>query len=145
VLDLTGGPGTSADPRFQTTVDRLKHADEIDALVGGWIRRHTLAEVLDAFDKAEAAIGPVYDIAQIFEDPQYQARESVTTVQDEDLGPVRMQNVFPRLSRTPGRIRHAGPRLGQHTDTVIDALVADGELSPEAGERIKAKSRGKQT
>lgn len=141
VLDLTGGPGTSDDPRFQTNTDRMTHVEEIDGIVGGWIGRHTLAEVLDAFEKAEAAIGPVYDIGQIFEDPQYQARASITTVQDEDLGPMRMQNVFPRLSRTPGRIRHAGPRLGQHTDTVIDELVAGGKLSADGGERIKAKAR----
>jgi formyl-CoA transferase len=128
VLLLTGGPEAADDPRFQTNLDRVKHVEEIDAIVGGWIARHTLPEVLKAFEEVEAAIAPVYDIAQIFEDPQFQARESITTVPDEDLGPVRMQNVFPILSRTPGRIRFAGPRLDQHRAEILDELRRAGKL-----------------
>jgi formyl-CoA transferase len=124
VLDLTGGPGTSDDPRFQTNIDRVKNVDAIDAIVGGWIARHDLREVVDTFERVEAAIAPIYDIEQIFNDPQYIARESVTRVDDEDLGPVRMQNVFPRLSRTPGRIRFAGPRIDQHRREILEELAA---------------------
>jgi formyl-CoA transferase len=138
VLDLTGGPGTSKDPRFLTNADRVKHVEEVDAIVGGWIARHTLTEVLDAFEKAEAAIGPVYDVAQICEDPQYKARESVTTVQDKDLGPLRMQNVFPKMMRTPGRIRHAGPSIAEHQNDVIGELQKAGKLSPEVASRLIA-------
>jgi formyl-CoA transferase len=116
----------------------VRHVEEVDAIVGGWIAKHTLDEVLDAFEKAEAAIGPVYDIAQICEDPQYLARESVTTVQDADLGPLRMQNVFPRMLRTPGRIKHAGPRVGEHQREVLDELVERG-LSAEVAARLRAK------
>ena len=138
VLELTGGPGTADDPRFRTNADRVRHIEEVDAIVGGWIARHTLKEVLDAFEKAEAAIGPVYDIAQICEDPQYLARESITTVDDADLGPLRMQNVFPRMLRTPGRIRHAGPRIGAHQREVLDELVERG-LPAEVAARLRAK------
>jgi crotonobetainyl-CoA:carnitine CoA-transferase CaiB-like acyl-CoA transferase len=101
--------------------------------------------VLEAFDKAEAAIGPVYDVGQIFEDPQYQARDSVTTIEDKDLGPLRMQNVFPRLSRTPGRIKHGGPRLGEHSAEVLDELTRAGRISPELAARValRAKPRSK--
>lgn len=140
VLELTGGPGTADDPRFRTNADRVRHIDEVDGIVGGWIARHTLAEVLEAFEKAEAAIGPVYDIAQICEDPQYIARESITTVDDPDLGPLRMQNVFPRMLRTPGRVRHAGPRMGQHQREVLDELVESGTLSAEVAARLRAKA-----
>ena len=140
VLELTGGPGTADDPRFRTNADRVRHIDEVDGMVGGWIARHTLAEVLEAFEKAEAAIGPVYDIAQICEDPQYIARESITTVDDPDLGPLRMQNVFPRMLRTPGRVRHAGPRMGQHQREVLDELVESGTLSAEVAARLRAKA-----
>ncbi len=138
VLELTGGKDAVNDPRFRTNADRVKHIEEVDGMVGGWIARHTLKEVLDAFETAEAAIGPVYDIAQIFEDPQYIARESITTVDDEDLGPLRMQNVFPKMMRTPGRIRHAGPRIGRHQGEVLDELVARG-LPAEVAERLRAK------
>ena len=124
VLDLTGGPGTSDDPRFQTNRDRVRHVDAIDAIVGGWIARRDLDEVVATFEQAEAAIAPIYDVAQAMDDPQYLARGTVATIEDEDLGPVRMPNVFPTLSRTPGRIRFAGARLNQHREQILAELAA---------------------
>jgi len=141
VLELTGGKGTADDPRFRTNADRVRHVEEVDGIVGGWIARHTLKEVLDAFEAAEAAIGPVYDIGQICEDPQYLARESITTVDDPDLGLLKMQNVFPRMVRTPGRIRHAGPRLGEHQREVLEELIERG-LPAEVAARLSAKAPG---
>jgi crotonobetainyl-CoA:carnitine CoA-transferase CaiB-like acyl-CoA transferase len=134
VLDLTGGPGTADDPRFQTNLDRIRHVEDVDAIVGGWIGRHDLPEVLETFEKVEAAIAPIYDIAQIFADPQYLARESVTTVEDEDLGPVKMQNVFPKLSRTPGRVRFAGARVDQHREEILRELRLAGKLPRSSGD-----------
>jgi formyl-CoA transferase len=137
VMNLVGGPGTGDDPRYATNVERVKRADEVDTMVADWIRARTLSEVLDAFEKVEAAIGPVYDAAQILQDPQYLARESVTTVQDADLGPLKMQNVFPRMLRTPGRIKHAGPRIGEHQAEIIGDLERAGKLTPEAAARLR--------
>ncbi len=142
VLNLCGGEGTADDPRYATNVERVKRADEVDGMVADWIGARTLKEVLDAFEKVEAAIGPIYDAAQIVEDPQYLARESFTTVADADLGPLRMQNVFPRMSRTPGRIRHAGPRMGEHQAEVIGELVESGALPAEVAVRLRAKVPG---
>ncbi len=65
-----------------------------------------------AFEAQEAVIGPIYSIADIFEDPQYAARETITTVDDPVLGRARVQNAVPRLSATPGRVRHLGRDLG---------------------------------
>jgi crotonobetainyl-CoA:carnitine CoA-transferase CaiB-like acyl-CoA transferase len=143
VLELTGGKAVAEDPRFATNMGRVQHVEEVDGIVGGWIGRHTLAEVLDAFDKAEAAIGPVYDVAQILEDPQYQARDSVTTIADKDLGPLRMQNVFPRLSRTPGRIKHGGPRIGEHSRDVLQEMMRSGKIDAALGERVMAWAKQK--
>lgn len=122
VLALTGGPAAADDPRFQTNADRVRHVEAIDAIVGGWIAAHDLEDVVAAFEKVEAAIAPIYDIGQIFRDPQFLARESIATVADADLGPVRMQNVFPRLSRTPGAIRFPGARIDQHRREILDEL-----------------------
>ena len=132
VLELTGGPGTADDPRFQTNADRVKHVDTIDAIVGGWIAQHDLSEVIDTFEKVEAAIAPIYDIAQIFEDPQFKARESIATVPDDDFGQVRMQNVFPRLSRTPGSIRFTGAHIDQHREEILAELRKAGKLKEAA-------------
>jgi formyl-CoA transferase len=142
VLELTGGPSAADDPRFRTNLDRVRHVEEIDAIVGGWIARHDLTEVVETFEEAEAAIAPIYDIEQIFSDPQFVARESVATVEDEDLGPLRMQNVFPRLSRTPGTIRFAGARIDQHRDEILAELRAAGHMPSSAGTRSEPGTKG---
>ena len=94
-------------------------------MVGDWIARHTQSDAIAAFEAAEAAIAPIYDIADIMADPQYQALESILTVEDEELGPIKMQNVLFRLSETPGAIRSTGPRLGEHNAEVYGALGLD--------------------
>jgi crotonobetainyl-CoA:carnitine CoA-transferase CaiB-like acyl-CoA transferase len=119
VLLLTGGQDAADDPRFSTSESRIEHVEEIDAIVGGWIAMRTLEEVLREFEDAQAAIAPVYSVEQIFADPQYQARHDIVDIADPELGTVRMQNAFPLLSRTPGEVRFAGPRLGQHTKEIL--------------------------
>ena len=137
VLTLTGGTAVADDPRFQTAEGRRKHNDELDQIVGAWIGQRTLVEVLAQFEAAEAAIAPVYDIEQILADAQYKARNDVITVEDPELGPLRMQNVFPFMSRTPGQVRFSGPRLGEHNREIwcdefgvpqetLDALRSEG-------------------
>ena len=82
----------------------------------------TQQEIVDVFEGHEAAVAPVYDIAQIFEDPHFAARGAIVTVEDEQLGPTRTANVFPRLTETPGAVRHLGPRPGAETDEVLQEL-----------------------
>ena len=132
VLDLTGGAGTADDPRFQSNLSRVEHVDAIDLIVGGWIARHDLAEVVETFKQVQAAIAPIYDVEQIFADPQYRARNSIVSIPDEDLGQIAMQNVFPTLSRTPGRIRFAGANVDQHRAEILAELRAAGRLKDES-------------
>ena len=119
VLTLCGGGKVADDPRFATPQGRVENIDEVDEIVASWIRKRDLDEVLEKFEKAEAAIGPAYNIAQIFKDPQYKARNDIVTVPDDELGPIRMANAFPFLSKTPAKIRHSGPPLGQHNQEVF--------------------------
>jgi crotonobetainyl-CoA:carnitine CoA-transferase CaiB-like acyl-CoA transferase len=119
VLRLVGRPDLVEQPWFSSARERVAHVDELDGAVQAWIAERDLDTVVDAFEEAGAALFPVYDVAQLLADPQVQARDAVTTVDDEDLGPLRMQNVWFRLSRTPGRIRFPGRRLGQDTDAVL--------------------------
>jgi formyl-CoA transferase len=83
--------------------------------------------VIAAFEAAEAVIGPIYSIADIFKDPQYAARETITHVDDPVLGRARLQNVFPRLSDTPGQVRHLGGALGADNDEVFCAQLGHTE------------------
>ncbi|MFE7124698.1 CaiB/BaiF CoA transferase family protein [Streptomyces sp. NPDC057617] len=122
VMRLVGRPELIDESWFTTGSGRAAHADVLDEAVGGWIARHTRAEVMAAFEKAEAAVAPVYDIRDIMDDPQYRALDTVTEVPDPELGPLRMQNVLFRLSETPGAIRWAGRPHGADTDAVLTEL-----------------------
>jgi crotonobetainyl-CoA:carnitine CoA-transferase CaiB-like acyl-CoA transferase len=110
------------NPRYRTNAERVQHADELDAIIGGFIARMTLAENMDFFGRAEVTVGPIYDIAQIIEDPHVKAREMVAAYPDEEMGSVPMHCVVPRLSGTPGAIRRAAPRLGEHNAEILGAL-----------------------
>ncbi|MFD7390998.1 CaiB/BaiF CoA transferase family protein [Streptomyces sp. NPDC059852] len=122
VMRLVGRPDLIDEPWFATGADRARHADVLDRAVGDWIARHTRADVLAAFEKAEAAVAPVQDVRDVMTDPQYAALDTVTTVDDPELGALRMQNVLFRLSATPGAIRWAGRPHGADTDEVLTGL-----------------------
>ena len=130
VMRLVGRPELIDEPWFATGADRARHADILDAAVGDWIAQRTRTEVLAAFEKAEAAVAPIQDVRDVMSDPQYQALDTITTVDDPELGPLRMQNVLFRLSATPGAIRWTGRPHGADTDTVLSELgLTDTELT----------------
>ncbi|MFG2144650.1 CaiB/BaiF CoA transferase family protein [Streptomyces sp. NPDC048696] len=126
VIRLVGRPELILEPWFTTGAGRAEHADILDEAVGGWIARRTREEAMAAFEKAEAAIAPVYDIREVMADPQYRALDTLTTVDDPELGPLRMQNVLFRLSETPGAIRWAGRPHGADTEAVLTELGLSG-------------------
>ncbi|MFJ1970706.1 CaiB/BaiF CoA transferase family protein [Streptomyces sp. NPDC087903] len=122
VMHLVGRPELIGEPWFATGAERAEHCEVLDAAVGTWIAERTRDEVLAAFEKAEAAVAPIQDVREVMTDPQYLALDTVTTVDDPELGPLRMQNVLFRLSATPGAIRWAGRPHGADTDTVLTEL-----------------------
>ncbi|MDX3844004.1 CaiB/BaiF CoA transferase family protein [Streptomyces europaeiscabiei] len=122
VMRLVGRPELIDEPWFGSGAERARHADVLDEAVGAWIARHTREEVIDVFEKAEAAVAPIQDVREVMTDPQYRALDTITTVDDPDLGPLRMQNVLFRLSATPGAIRWAGRAHGADTDSILTEL-----------------------
>ncbi|WP_409472668.1 CaiB/BaiF CoA transferase family protein [Streptomyces sp. HC307] len=122
VMRLVGHPDLIDEPWFATGAGRARHCDVLDKAVGDWIAQRTRTEVLAAFEKAEAAVAPIQDVRDVMTDPQYAALGTITTVDDPDLGPLRMQNVLFRLSATPGAIRWAGRPHGADTDAVLTEL-----------------------
>ncbi|MFF3667965.1 CaiB/BaiF CoA transferase family protein [Microtetraspora malaysiensis] len=122
VMRLVGRPEFIDEPWFTTGAGRVRHADELDGAVAAWVARHTRDEVLAAFEEAQAAVAPVYDVRDVMADPQIAALDAITTVEDPELGPLRMQNVMFRLSETPGAIRWTGRPHGADTDEVLGAL-----------------------
>jgi crotonobetainyl-CoA:carnitine CoA-transferase CaiB-like acyl-CoA transferase len=135
VMRLVGRPEFIEEPWFQKGSERAKHADELDEAVGSWISERTTDEVVEAFEEANAAITPIYNIADIMQDPQYQALDSIITVDDSELGPIKMQNVLFRLSETPGEVKWSGPRLGEHNEEVYGELGIDEERLEELAEK----------
>ncbi|OZF29378.1 CoA transferase [Rhodococcus sp. 14-2483-1-2] len=122
VLVLVGHPEVLDEPWFATGRQRAAHADLLDEYVGGWIAERTKDVVIDEFEKAGAAVAPVYKPSDLLSDPQVNAIEMVTTVEDDDLGPVRMQNVMWRMGGSPGRIRYTGRKHGADTDQVLTEI-----------------------
>jgi crotonobetainyl-CoA:carnitine CoA-transferase CaiB-like acyl-CoA transferase len=131
VMRLVGQPEVIAEPWFASGEQRAGHAARLDEAVGGWIAQRPLAEVVRAFEEAEAAVAPIYDIRDIMADPQFAALESIVTIPDDELGPIKMQNVMFRLSDTPGRVRWAGRPIGADNAAVYGEMVGldDAELT----------------
>jgi crotonobetainyl-CoA:carnitine CoA-transferase CaiB-like acyl-CoA transferase len=121
VLRLVGHPEVVGEPWFQTGAGRAQHGDQLDGYVAAWIGEHDRDTVVAAFADADAAVAPIYDVADVMSDPQYEALESITTVSDPELGQVKMQNVLFRLLETPGRIAWAGRPLGADNEVVYRA------------------------
>ncbi len=117
---LLGLLGVGDQERFSTFEGRTAHRDELDLLVGDWIAARPSDEVLAEFEAVEAAIAPVYTMADLLADDHVLEREAIVEVDG-----VHMQGPVARLSRTPGRVRHAGRPLGADTDAVL-ADLADG-------------------
>lgn len=115
-------PDLAEDPRFRDVEGRLAHADELDAIIQEWMSRHTRAEILARFEAAEATLAPVYNIEDIVHDPHVQEREMIRKVHDPDLGELWMQDVFPRMSLTPGGIRWPGRKLGEDNTEIYGRL-----------------------
>ncbi len=129
VMRLVGRPEFLDEPWFAKGSERAKHADELDEAVGTWISGRTREEVAEAFDEAGAAVAPIYNIEDIMEDPQYRALDSIVTVDDPELGPMKMQNVLFRLSETPGEVGWPGPKLGEHNEEVYGEMgLGEDEL-----------------
>ena len=136
VMKIVGRPDLVDNDWFATGRGRAEHVDELDEVVGTWIARHDADTVVAAFAEAQAAVAPIYDIADIMSDPQYAALRSIVTVDDADLGPIKMQNVLFRLSDTPGAIRWSGRAKGADTDAVL------GELGIGADELARLREQG---
>jgi len=122
VFRSIGRPELIEDPRFRVNGERVKHAEELDAIIGAFIAERTQAENVAFFEQAEVTIGPIYDITQILEDPHVIERELLADYPDADMGSFPMHHVVPRFSDTPGSIRTAAPKLGQHNRELLSAL-----------------------
>jgi len=118
VLAVIGCDDPSQRARFGRSGPRLEAAEDLDALVAAWIARHDRRHVLDTFTRDRIPAAPVNDLADLFADPHVRERGSLIDIDDADLGTLTLVAPTPKLSATPGRIRHTGPALGEHNREV---------------------------
>ena len=120
--ETMGRPELAADARYATHAARGDNQAELDALISDWTRTWTLNDLLARLEEAGIPCGRVYRAPDMLEDPQFQARGSIVETDHPVFGRIKMQNAFPTLSATPGRVRWPGPALGEHTDAVLSEI-----------------------
>lgn len=125
------------EPRFLDNPARVEHREEINSIVAEWISQRTLPEVAEIFDPRGIPYAPVYDMADVFQNEHYLAREMLVRVLDSQLGDAVVQNVVPKFSKTPGAVNHLGPRPGEHNEEIYC-----GELGMTAADLARLKEAG---
>jgi crotonobetainyl-CoA:carnitine CoA-transferase CaiB-like acyl-CoA transferase len=136
LCEAMGQPGLADHPDYATHRARGENQQAIDDLVAAWTRHHDSQTVVDILAEAGVPAGLVYRAPDMLEDPHFQARDSIVEVPDRHGKPLPMQNVFPRLNDTPGRIRHVGPALGEHTETILADWLG---YSPDTLDALRAE------
>jgi formyl-CoA transferase len=139
LADAMGRPDLKTEPKFQDHAARGRNQAELDGVIGAWTATQSLPELLDLLDAASVPASRVFRAPDMLEDPQFAARGSIVETPHPVFGAIKMQNAFPKLSDTPGKVRWPGPALGEHTREVLsqrlgctsedlDALAAKGVI-----------------
>ena len=131
LLRCIGREELITDPRFRTNADRVRHGEELDAIIAGYIAALTLEQTLAHFDAAGVTIGPIMD-AQMLEHDRYVAeREAVIEVPDDEMpgGWLPMHGMVPRLSETPGILARPAPQIGEHNAQILAPLLGEAEYA----------------
>jgi crotonobetainyl-CoA:carnitine CoA-transferase CaiB-like acyl-CoA transferase len=126
-----GQPDMPDDPKYASNPKRFENRAELDVIFNQWFADHTQSEAIETFEREGGTLAPIYSISQIFKDPQFLAREAIVPVHDDDYGEVRLQNVVPRLTNSPGEVRHTARDLGADNGAVYGDLLDlnDGDIA----------------
>lgn len=136
LTEAMGRPDLKDDPKFVSHAARGENQQALDAIIARWTSGFVLGDLLALLEAKGIPASRVFRAPDMLEDPQFAAREAIVSVEHPVFGPVRMQNAFPRLSGTPGRVRWPGPALGQHTDEVLSARAG---CTPERLQELRAR------
>jgi formyl-CoA transferase len=131
LVDVMGRPELAADERYSTHSARGRTMTELDTLIAIWTTTLTADDLLAKLHAGGVPAGRIFRAKDMFTDPHFAAREAIVRVVHPELGELPMQNVAPRLSRTPGKVRTAGPALGEHNREIWHGLLGltDGEIA----------------
>jgi formyl-CoA transferase len=136
LCDAMGRPELAKDPAYNSHQARGSRQQELDELVGRWTSTLTTRAVLDLMDQHGVPAGLIYRPPDMLSDPHFAARNAIVTVKHPQFGDLKMQNVAPKLSATPGGIHASSPDLGQHNDEIYLELL---KFSRSRYDELKAK------
>jgi crotonobetainyl-CoA:carnitine CoA-transferase CaiB-like acyl-CoA transferase len=120
---ILGKPELADDPKFASTAARRTNQAETAAIIQGWTRTHTKAEVVNTLAEGGVPAAPVNNVAEMVADPQIQAREMFVEVEHPVYGPVKITGTPLKLSETPGRVEHLAPLPGEHNEAIFVGLL----------------------
>jgi crotonobetainyl-CoA:carnitine CoA-transferase CaiB-like acyl-CoA transferase len=129
-------PQLASDPRYRDHQARGTNQHELDELIARWTATLATRELLDMLERHGVPSGLIYRTKDMLDDPHFAAREAIATTDHPHFGKLRMQNVAPRLSVTPGSIRTPAPELGQHNALVYGELLG---LSADAQQALQSR------
>jgi formyl-CoA transferase len=133
LCEAMGRPELADDPRFATHNARGDNQDEIEGIVAAWAAERTAREIDETLNEAGVICGPIYTIADIFEDPQYRARDMLVTHVDPEFGEYVGPGIVPKLSRTPGAVRWSATwEEGSHNAEVYSELLGLDDAALES-------------
>jgi crotonobetainyl-CoA:carnitine CoA-transferase CaiB-like acyl-CoA transferase len=122
IFETIGRPELKSDPRFKSNAARVANRDELDTIIGAFMRERSQSQNLALFEAAGVTVGPVCSVADLVDHPFIRGREAIVEIEDAEMGSVPMHNIIPRLSASPGGFRRPAPRLGEHTDEILSEL-----------------------
>ena len=120
---MIGQPGLPKDPRFASAAERPRHIPLVIDMMTAWFRARPFEKALAELTAADIPHSPIMSMADIFADPHYRARDMIIDVPDDMLGTLPQPGVVPKLSLTPGQVRHTGTTMGRHTDEILAELL----------------------
>jgi formyl-CoA transferase len=130
LTEVMGRPELATDERYASHGARGQHMEELDGLVAEWTSTVPAEELLELLHGGGVPAGRIFRAKDMFADPHFAAREAIVRLAHPDLGEFAMHNVVPRLSETPGLVRHVGPELGEHNQKIYRDLLgmSDDEM-----------------
>ena len=123
LVEAMGRPELAQDPRFADAIERNEQHEALDAIVSEWTSKLPLEQIEAILHQAQVPATRIFTVADIFNDPHYRARNAIVRAPDPHMGDVAMAGVVPRLSDTPGGVRHPGRDVGQDSREVLRNLL----------------------
>lgn len=121
LMTAIGKPDLANNEKYENNEKRSNHAEFLDGIIADWTKERGIEEVLHVLEKNSIPASKIYSAADIVHDPHYLAREMLLDVDTKEIGTLKMPGIVPKLSDTPGKVKWAGPKLGEHNQEIINS------------------------